>query len=55
VYERVFEPKRECSYPIKKALRNDSFATCYEVVNDLLFNIFKYYPDYAGSTLCRKK
>jgi len=33
IYERVYEPKRECSYPIKKALNSDSFTACYEVVN----------------------
>lgn len=41
IYERVYEPKKECSYPTKKAIGNDSLTTCYEVVNELLFDIFK--------------
>ena len=42
MYERVYEPKKECSYPTRKAVRSESWAACYEVVNELLFGIFQF-------------
>lgn len=55
IYERIYEPKKECSYPTKKAIKNDSFITCYEVVNELLFNIFKYSFNNVDSKHFKKK
>lgn len=49
VYERVYKFHEDCTYPVKKAVKNTAYITCYEVLNDILKNCFKYPIFYLDS------
>lgn len=41
IYERVYKVNEACSYPVKKAIKNEAYINCYEILNEIFKGCFK--------------